>query len=208
MSMRERIRVHRQRGRRAPTRLERGREEEPKTLPGEGSRDFLLDEAIPGTVVGLIGGTLMMLFYMAGSSVFGHGPWDGPKMISGIFRTRLELSDLGPADVLLGLVLHFGVACTLAVTFAMMVPRHGVMMFAIAPMALLFSMVAYAMLVPVVADTIDPLFRDNVHRFLWFVSNLIFGASLLLIVPMRSRSWVHHRLVPSVVRREARARAA
>jgi hypothetical protein len=60
----------------------------------------------------------------------------------------------------------------------------------------------------VVADTIDPLFRDNVHRFLWFVSNLIFGASLLLIVPMRSRHWANNRFVPSVVRREAKARAA
>ena len=92
--------------------------EEPATLPGEGRRNFLVDHAIPGTVAGLIGGALMLALYMVGSSVFGTGPWDAPKMISSIFRRSADLSQLGPADVLLGLLIHFGVACTLAVVFA------------------------------------------------------------------------------------------
>ena len=203
--MKERSRSLRPRRPQRRDHRERPREEEPRTLRGEGSRDFLLDEAIPGTMAGLVGGALMMAFYMAGSSVFGHGPWDAAKMISAVFQQRSDFADLGAAHVVLGFAIHFGVACTLGVLFAMMVPRQGVVMFAVVPLAVLFSLVSYALLADVVAYTIDPLFRDNVHRFLWFAGHLIFGASLMLIQPMRSRRWVDRRYVPRFVRREARA---
>jgi hypothetical protein len=181
--------------------------DEPATLPGEG-RDFLLDEAIPGTLAGIIGGTLMMLVYMGGSWIFGNGPWDGPKMISSLFFRHVLLSDLGTTSILLGLAIHYAVSCSLAVAFAMALPRYNSTMFATFPLAVLYSMAMYVVMVYFVASWAAPLFARDIIHPLWFVGQLAWGACLGLIEPMRSRRWVESRLVPAFIRREAHGHAA
>ena len=181
--------------------------DEPATLPGEG-RDFLLDEAIPGTVAGIVGGTVMMLLYMGGTWIFGHGPWDGPKMISTLFFRDATLSDLGTASVLVGLGIHFTVSCTLAVAFAMALPRYGSTMFATFPLAVLYSMAMYVVMVEFVATWAAPLFAGEAIPVLWFFAQIAWGGCLGLIEPLRSRGWVEARFVPKFIRREAHAHAA
>lgn len=177
------------------------------TLPGEG-RDFLLDEALPGTIAGIVGGTLMMLVYMGGSWIFGSGPWEGPKMISGIFFRHALLGDLGTASILLGLAIHYAVSCGLAVAFAMALPRYNETMFATFPLAVLYSMGMYVVMVYFIASWAAPLFAREVIHALWFVGHLVWAGTLGLIEPLRSRAWTESRLVPGFIRREAHGHAA
>ena len=181
--------------------------DEPATLPGEG-RDFLLDEAIPGTVAGLVGGTVMMLLYMGGTWVFGHGPWDGPKMIASLVFRNTPPSDLGTASILVGLAIHYTVSCNLAVAFAMALPRSSSTMFATFPLAVLYSMVMYVVMVDFVATWAAPLFAAEAIRPLWFFAQIAWAGCLGLIEPLRSRRWVEWRFVPRFIRREAHAHAA
>ena len=181
--------------------------DEPATEVGEG-RDFLLDEALPGTVAGIVGGTLMMLVYMGGSWIFGHGPWDGPKMISSLFFRHVLLDDLGTGSILLGLGIHYAVSCSLAVAFAMALPRYNSTMFATFPLAVLYSLAMYVVMVYFVASWAAPLFARDVIHALWFVGHLVWGAALGLIEPLRSRVWTESRLVPRFIRREAHGHAA
>lgn len=180
--------------------------DEPATLPGEG-RDFLLDEAIPGTIAGVVGGTVMMLLYMGGSWVFGNGPWDAPKMISSVVFRHALLGDLGTASIAVGLVTHYGVSCALAVAFAMALPRYGSTMFATFPLAVLYAMAMYVVMVYFVASWAAPLFAREVIHALWFFAQLAWAGCLGLIEPLRSRAWVESRLVPRFIRREAHGHA-
>ena len=182
-------------------------DDEPATLPGEG-RDFLLDEALPGTIAGIVGGTLMMLFYMGGSSIFGSGPWDAPKMISSLFFRSALLADLGTPSIVLGLAIHYGVSCGLAVAFAMALPRYNSTRFATFPLAVLYSMAMYVVMVYFVASWAAPLFAREAIHSLWFVGHLIWAGTLGLIEPLRSREWTESRLVPRFIRREAHGHAA
>jgi hypothetical protein len=180
--------------------------DEPATLPGEG-RSFLVDEAIPGTVAGIIGGTVMMLLYMGGTSIFGHGPWDGPKMISSFVYRSALLNELGAVSILVGLVIHFTVSCTLAVAFAMALPRQVSTMFATFPLAVLYSMAMYVVMVEFVATWAAPLFAREVIPALWFFAQIAWAGCLGLIQPLRSRRWMEARFVPKFIRREAHAHA-
>jgi hypothetical protein len=135
--------------------------DESSTLPGEG-RSFLLDEVIPGTAAGIIGGAGMMLLYMGGTWVFGSGPWDGPKILSSLYYRHLFLHQIGTAGIVLGLVIFFGVSCGLALAFAMALPRQMETMFATFALAILYGMTVYALMVYLVAPWAAPLFATEV----------------------------------------------
>lgn len=153
-------------------------------MPGEG-RDFLRDVIIPGGVAGVVGGTLMILVYMVFSAALGHGFWSAPKMIAGVFWRGGQVEQLGFLAVIVGLIIHYGVSIGLATAFALMLPRYGMTFFAAVPLALLYSMLAYIIMVYFVAAYASPPMRRGLIYPLWFVAHVVWGAWLGLIQPAR-----------------------
>jgi hypothetical protein len=129
-------------------------------------------------------------------------------MISSLFFRHVLLDDLGTGSILLGLGIHYAVSCSLAVAFAMALPRYNATMFATFPLAILYSLAMYVVMVYFVASWAAPLFARELIDALWLVAHLVWGAALGLIEPLRSRGWTESRLVPGFIRREAHAHAA
>lgn len=179
---------------------------ETSTLRGEG-RSFALDVAVPGTIAGIVGGALMAIFYMWISWAFGEGFWALPKMMAGLIWRSSYLPELGAGAAIVGLGLHFAISCTLAVTFAMILPRGGATMFAVLPLALLFSMLVYVVMNFFVVEWASRLMQRELLHPIFFVGHLIWGATLGLIQPLRRLRYglVNRTTVPLERRREAHA---
>jgi hypothetical protein len=181
--------------------------DESSTLPGEG-RSFLLDELIPGTIAGLLGGTVLLVIYMGGTWVFGTGPWDGPKGISSLLYRDVLLHDMGTANILVGLGLFYAVSCGMAFLFALALPRHVETQFATLSLAMFYAAAMYVVMVYFIAPWATPVFAAGLIHALWFVGMLAWAACLGFIEPTRSRQWVESRWAPGFVRRESHGRLA
>lgn len=157
------------------------------TDPGEG-RSFLHDVVLPGATAGFIGGLAMLVVYMLIARVFGQ-PWLTllKAESSFIYPYTRDLADLGAGPVVVGLLLHFGIAKSLGICFALLIPRREMTPFAQVPLALLFSMVSYVVLVQFIAQWAADLVRLEVLQPALFVSSLAFAAALPLIRFLRRR---------------------
>lgn len=169
-------------------------ESDPVTDRGEG-RNFRLDVVIPGAIAGTLGGLLMALVYMTLSAALGEGFWSAPKAMSSlIYHNVAYLPDLGANAIILGLIIHFAVSGALGTLFALLLPRHGMTMFAAFPLALLFSMAMFVFMNWFIAYWAAPLVNRELLHPLFFVAHLVFGACLAIIQPLREGRVRAHQL--------------
>lgn len=167
-------------------------ESDPVTDRGEG-RSFRLDVAIPGAIAGMLGGLLMAFVYMTLSAAVGEGFWSAPKAMSSlIFHNTAYLPDLGGGAIIIGMIIHFAVSGALGTLFALLLPRHGMTMFATFPLALLYAMTMFVVMNWFVAYWAAPLVNREILHPLFFVSHLVFGACLAIVQPMREGRRLAH----------------
>ncbi len=171
---------------------------ESRTLPGEG-RSFFFENAAPGALIGVIGGTVMLLIYGAFSLGHGQGFLALPKMISGMFLRDLPSIAMPGWTIFVGLLIHYTVAVHVGIAWALCVPRHrdrstwstGA---ALIPISLLFASVVYLVLNLFVMPYASPPMARELMPTVWLIAHLAFGLTLLLILPMRASRWVNrHR---------------
>lgn len=148
------------------------------------------DVLIPGALAGMLGAGVMALVAMAISGVSAHDVWRPARLVAGVLYR-----DLPPTDartVLLGLLIHATVAGGLATLFALLLPRGGTAVAALA-LAMLYALGLQAVMPYLVVPWASPPLHRAGALPVFLVAHLGFGASLAIIPSVRRLTLVLDR---------------
>jgi hypothetical protein len=142
------------------------------------------DMLTTGIVAGLIAGLAMILFEMIWMAVAGVGFWIPARLVGTVaYGVPGFLHGAGP--IIVGLLIHFGIAILWGVLFAWIGPLDD-------PLAALFGGAAYGLFILafmtfLILPSTDALMLRAVVTMLpmWILAHVVFGVSLVLTPVLR-----------------------
>ncbi|MBF5046504.1 hypothetical protein FGE12_29080 [Aggregicoccus sp. 17bor-14] len=155
---------------------------EEDTPEPERHRHLLRDVLLPGALVGMVGAVLMALVCIGLSLIAGAGPARPAELAAGLFFRDAVPS--GALAVVLGLLVHGAVAGGVGTLFALLCPRGGTAVAALA-LGMLLALSLQALMPTLVLYWAAPPLARSVPSLALAPGHLAFGAALGLLPAAR-----------------------
>jgi hypothetical protein len=139
-----------------------------------------------GAAGGLVAGLAMALVLMVSYAITGPGPLFPLQLIAATLWGHATF-ELGGGAAIAGLLIHLVVSAGWGVLFAAMLPRGATLAMTVA-LALIFSMGVFVIMTYLVLPWTNWIMWDAVAQGWFFLLHLVYGAVLVVTLPLRHRA--------------------